>query len=134
METPNLDAVLAACVHYEVHHAPSVVYLDGTVAPAVTHEISVETAEIAGAAAELSALKAGCERLRAKAALADELQRIYDMETNVEVYCFWDGGWTVQIGDATNGYRESFDSYDLVKIADWLARYDATTKEAERAE
>lgn len=35
-----------------------------------------------------------------------ELKRLYDSEINVEISCFWDGGWYVRLGDEMNGYKE----------------------------
>jgi hypothetical protein len=37
--------------------------------------------------------------------LAAELQRIYDSEINAEITWFWDGGFTVRLGDKMNGLR-----------------------------
>jgi hypothetical protein len=34
--------------------------------------------------------------------LAAELQRIYDSEINAEITWFWDGGFTVRLGDKMN--------------------------------
>jgi hypothetical protein len=36
--------------------------------------------------------------------LAAELQRIYDSEINAEISWFWDGGFTVRLGDKMNGF------------------------------
>jgi len=36
--------------------------------------------------------------------LAAELQRIYDSEINAEITWFWDGGFTVRLGDKMNGF------------------------------
>jgi hypothetical protein len=34
----------------------------------------------------------------------DKLKAIYDMELNIHIYSFWDGGYTVKLGDPVNGY------------------------------
>jgi hypothetical protein len=36
--------------------------------------------------------------------LTKSLQAMYDNEENVEITSFWDSGWTVRFGDATNGF------------------------------
>jgi hypothetical protein len=36
--------------------------------------------------------------------LADELQKIYDSEINVEISWLWDGGIEVRLGDRLNGF------------------------------
>lgn len=48
------------------------------------------------------------------------LQDLYDSEINFELSCFWDGGFTAQIGDEVNGFvaKESF--YKLNNALEWL--------------
>ena len=36
--------------------------------------------------------------------LGDILNALYDSEINISVVSFWDGGWTIKIGDPSNGY------------------------------
>ena len=37
--------------------------------------------------------------------LGRELERLYDSEINAEISSFWDGGWTVKLGDKMNGFH-----------------------------
>lgn len=50
------------------------------------------------------------------------LQGLYDNEINVGFQAFWDGGWTVWIGDEINGHAagEHFKRDSFGEIADWL--------------
>lgn len=54
--------------------------------------------------------------------LSDVLKLLYDHEINVTLSSFWDGGWLVQIGDISNGFRASqnFRDEDFGAIPDWL--------------
>jgi hypothetical protein len=36
--------------------------------------------------------------------MSDVPQRLYDSEINFSISCFWDGGFTVKIGDDMNGF------------------------------
>lgn len=46
-----------------------------------------------------------------------ELQKMYDSEINVQISCFWDGGWSVKIGDPVNGFhRPKWDSCELNEV------------------
>lgn len=51
------------------------------------------------------------------------LAALYRNEINCGLSSFWDGGWTVWIGDEMNGRRAEaeFDRGDLDKIPAWLA-------------
>lgn len=53
--------------------------------------------------------------------LQQALEAFYKAEVNVELSSFFDGGWTIKIGDRANGYRE-YDTmfYNLQHVADWL--------------
>ncbi len=44
----------------------------------------------------------------------DIAQRLYDSEINFSISCFWDGGFTVKIGDELNGFvaKETVGTYD----------------------
>jgi hypothetical protein len=44
----------------------------------------------------------------------DVPQRLYDSEINFSISCFWDGGFTVKLGDEMNGFvaRETVGTYD----------------------
>ncbi len=33
------------------------------------------------------------------------IQRLYDLEINISVSSFWDGGFEVKLGDELNGYK-----------------------------
>jgi hypothetical protein len=52
--------------------------------------------------------------------LAIELQRIYDSEINVRIFWFWDGGFTVQLGDQMNGYLAEETVASAAEILPWL--------------
>lgn len=58
------------------------------------------------------------------AGLDDVLYALYSSEINVSIHCFWDAGWTVQIGDAMNGFKDTayFDNNEMSDIAGWLAK------------
>jgi len=36
-------------------------------------------------------------------------QEVYDNEINFEISCFWDGGFTVQLGDRMNGFKDGWE-------------------------
>ncbi len=44
-------------------------------------------------------------------------QQVYDSEQNFSVTCFWDGGFTVELGDDINGFiaSENVDTWDEVE-------------------
>ncbi len=42
------------------------------------------------------------------------LQKIYDSEINFKIDTFWDGGFTVKLGDRINGYKWESD-YDHIE-------------------
>jgi hypothetical protein len=48
---------------------------------------------------------------------------LYGQEINWAVSSFWDGGWTVKLGDDLNGFvaENTFHPKDLGKAAKWLA-------------
>jgi hypothetical protein len=48
------------------------------------------------------------------------LQRLYDSEINCCLSSFWDGGWTVKLGDATNGFVAEANVGSLDEAAQWL--------------
>lgn len=49
------------------------------------------------------------------------MQALYRSEINCGLSSFWDGGWTVWIGDEMNGKElEFFDNEHLWKAVDWL--------------
>jgi hypothetical protein len=52
--------------------------------------------------------------------LAVELQRIYDSEINAEIRWFWDGGFTVRLGDKMNGFLAEEDVNSVADILPWL--------------
>lgn len=47
-------------------------------------------------------------------------QDLYDSEINVQVSCFWDGGWTARIGDEANGFRAANEFNRFGEIEGWL--------------
>lgn len=50
------------------------------------------------------------------------LQEAYNSEINIEISCFWDGGWTVSLGDHINGYKETDIMLKANEIADTIHR------------
>jgi hypothetical protein len=53
-------------------------------------------------------------------ALAAELQRIYDSEINAEIRWFWDGGFTVRLGDKVNGFLAEEEVNSVADVLSWL--------------
>ena len=51
---------------------------------------------------------------------ADELQKIYDSEINVEISWLWDGGIDVRLGDKMNGYQAEENVRSVAEIIPWL--------------
>lgn len=52
--------------------------------------------------------------------LAEVLEALYNSEINASLSSFWDGGWSVYLGDDMNGYKADEVFYDLAPVADWL--------------
>ncbi len=53
--------------------------------------------------------------------LIQALEAFYKAEINIQISTFWDGGWDVKIGDASNGYKaEEVCFYSLQELADWM--------------
>lgn len=52
------------------------------------------------------------------------LRSLYRSEINCSISSFWDGGWTVRLGDEMNGWRaeEDFANDELENIGPWLIR------------
>lgn len=48
------------------------------------------------------------------------LQAFYKAEQNVELSSFWDGGWTVKIGDESNGFKSENTFATLEEVEDFL--------------
>jgi hypothetical protein len=49
--------------------------------------------------------------------MEEELQKLYNSEINVQISCFWDGGWSVALGDNMNGYKKpDFDTCEISEI------------------
>jgi hypothetical protein len=66
-----------------------------------------------------------CSRLREhldSPASKPVAQRLYDSEINCEISSFWDGGFTVKIGDEMNGFRAEVCVDTFSEAEDWLAR------------
>jgi hypothetical protein len=57
-----------------------------------------------------------------KPTLESELKRLYDLEVNVRLSSFWDGDWTVEIGDEMNGFTETAGSLTLDEVVEWLTQ------------
>jgi hypothetical protein len=57
------------------------------------------------------------------------LQTWYDEERNVEISSFWDGGFTVRLGDSVNGYTATSPLLTVPEIEEWLAeQYQEVTQ------
>jgi hypothetical protein len=52
------------------------------------------------------------------------VKALHGSEINGEIAWFYDGVWTVKIGDPLNGYRAEATALSLTEAADWL-RYKA---------
>lgn len=54
--------------------------------------------------------------------LIDILQRLYQSEINAGLSSFWDGGFTVFLGDKMNGCKAEkvFESRNLKQASEWL--------------
>lgn len=52
--------------------------------------------------------------------LGDVLQRLHDSEINASVQSFFDGVWTVRLGDEMNGYKAEEVCDSANDAADWL--------------
>lgn len=65
---------------------------------------------------------ASVEPSAVEAALSQTLQHLYSLEINCGLSSFWDGGWTVWIGDEMNGRHAEalFNREDFDKIDGWL--------------
>lgn len=49
--------------------------------------------------------------------MEEELRKMYDSEINVQISSFWDGGWSVALGDEMNGYkRPKWQSCEIEEI------------------
>lgn len=57
-----------------------------------------------------------------KLTLGQVLDWIYSYEMNVGLQSFWDGGWTVWLGDELNGHyaEKDFLDEDFSKIPEWI--------------
>jgi hypothetical protein len=50
----------------------------------------------------------------------DIFQELYDSEINFSVSCFWDGGFTVKLGDDMNGWKAETNVDDWRAVNTWL--------------
>ena len=50
--------------------------------------------------------------------LLDMLAEVYDSEINWAMESFWDGGYTVKLGDEMNGFKEEWQA-DTIAHALW---------------
>ena len=50
----------------------------------------------------------------------EELQQIYNSEINFSISCFWDGGFTVQLGDKQNGFKAGAVKETIEQAVEWL--------------
>ena len=68
--------------------------------------------------------------------LVNALQRLYAAETNVQISSFWDGGWSVKLGDELNGFstERSFSNAELGELANWIEGQSAKRREKAGAE
>jgi len=57
-------------------------------------------------------IKVNCVAWKAEECEIEKLQEIYNNEINFEISCFWDGGFTVKLGDNMNGFiwEDTFDT------------------------
>lgn len=52
--------------------------------------------------------------------LAGVPERLCQSEINFSLSSFWDGGWTVKLGDEMNGFREEASIQDYWDALKWL--------------
>lgn len=58
------------------------------------------------------------EEIMTRAAI--HLQRMYDSEINWKLYTFWDGGFYWELGDDSNGIKESGNAESILKAVEQL--------------
>jgi len=58
--------------------------------------------------------------------MIETLQRLYDSEINFSISCFWDGGFTVKLGDEMNGFDAET---SVMTFGDAVAWLDRTARE-----
>ena len=54
--------------------------------------------------------------------LEEELQNIYDSESNVSISWLWDGRIDVKLGDEMNGYEAEANLCTVAEIVPWLQK------------
>jgi hypothetical protein len=52
--------------------------------------------------------------------LTDVLSELYASEINCSLSSFWDGGWSVKLGDTSNGFLAETTVGSLDDAAQWL--------------
>ena len=52
--------------------------------------------------------------------LIKELQKIYDSEINFFISTFWDGGFSVKLGDEMNGFKAETTTPTIESAIEWL--------------
>ena len=52
--------------------------------------------------------------------LVTAMRLLYSLEINCGISCFWDGGWDVRLGDASNGYKAWTCVHDPEEAGEWL--------------
>ena len=52
--------------------------------------------------------------------LTDVMAALYQSEINCGMQSFWDGHWTVWLGDGVNGRKAQSASLPLEQVAQWL--------------
>lgn len=52
--------------------------------------------------------------------MQDIPQRLYDSEINFSISCFWDGGFTVKLGDDMNGFDAETQTRTYADALAWL--------------
>lgn len=58
--------------------------------------------------------------------MSDVMQKLHDSEINSAVLSFYDGSWTVKLGDEMNGFTEETQVSSFEEAMAWL---DKTAKE-----
>ena len=63
--------------------------------------------------------------------LVKALRQLYESETNIEIACFWDVGWTVKLGDQLNGFfaQREFKNDELGELPGWIEKQSAERRE-----
>lgn len=55
--------------------------------------------------------------------LSEILEKIYDLEINVQISSFWDGQWKIKIGDEINGFSQQRSYLTINEVTEFLRSF-----------